>query len=255
MIVFTFYDYQITNYLFNPGTIFGKTFEVLGPTPMPLFVIFSSISLLFTAKFKKIQIKVLTYIGIVLALVYAFAMGIMTFKYSYAPYLFIPSIILFTLLSIFTIYLNIRIKKKENEQLLRTHFFICLCIFMVSFSSLFGSDLIKCIFGRVRYINLTSVSDYYPWFHINKFDFNSSFPSGHASRSLSLICASFILFYFNKAKWSLLIEAISIAFALTVAYTRMLEGMHYPTDLITGLVITSLAYIISKNYLRKKINI
>ena len=247
MITFTFFDYKITNHLFNPGTTFGKIFEVLGPFPMPLFVIYSGVSLFFIT-FRKRITQIFSYIGLSFALIYTSFMGVMTFKHSYASWMFIPSIIIYVLLITFSLLLNIKIGG-AGIDLKKKHRMICLCIFIVSFSSIFGSDLIKSVFGRVRYINLDSIENYYPWYHINKFDFNSSFPSGHASRSLTLICASFILFYFNHEKWAFIIEIISVIFAITVSISRLFEGMHYPADVTTGMFITIVPYIVCKHWL------
>ena len=244
MVIFTFFDYETTNRLFNPGTTFGKIFEVLGPSPMPFFVIYSGISLFFIPFTKRIT-RFFSFSGLSLALIYTSFMGVMTFKHSYAEWMFIPSIIMYALLIAFSIILNIKIND-VGKDVKKKHIMICLCIFIVSFSSIFCSDLIKSIFGRVRYINLDNIEQYYPWYHINKFDFNSSFPSGHASRSLTLICASFILFYFNQEKWAFIIEIVSVLFAITVSISRLFEGMHYPTDVITGLFITIVPYIICK---------
>ena len=53
MVLFTFYDYQITDGLFNRGTPFGKIFESVGPTFMPFFMMYSVVGLFSFLKFKK----------------------------------------------------------------------------------------------------------------------------------------------------------------------------------------------------------
>lgn len=248
MIVFSFFDLKIDQVLFNRGTTFGKIFEVIGPSPMLFLMMFSGVSLLFYNSSENKTKRVFIYIGLGFALLYSFFIGIMSFKHSYAPWMFIPSIVLSLGMVGFTIWFNLKIKKKD-ETYQRKHKYITLAIFAVAFISLIGSDIIKSIFGRVRYINLANPDDFKPWFYINKFDFNSSFPSGHASRSLSLIGASFLLLYKDHRKYMPIIEIGAIVFGLVVSFSRIIEGMHYPTDVVTGLYIVLLAYIVSKEKL------
>ena len=255
MSIFTFFDYQITSSLYNPGTTFGKIFEATGPMFMPFVMMFSTVGLIIILKFKKKSAKVLAYIGLGFCYIYATFMGVMTHKHSYAPWMFIPSIVLYVLFTTFTILLDLRIKK-EKPEIIEKYTRFLFVIFITGSVSLIGVDIIKSIFGRVRYLYLTNKSDFKYWFYINKFDFNSSFPSGHASRAMTTICFSLIPLYFGKKKLSLFVEAVGIIFAITVAISRMYEGMHYPTDLITGLLLTYLAFFISRyNFLFKNAEI
>ena len=127
-----------------------------------------------------------------------------------------------------------------------------LIMFITASFSLMGMDIIKSIFGRVRYTKLTDPSDFRYWFWINSFDFNSSFPSGHASRSMAAVCFALIPLYWGKKKLSLFIQVVAITFAVTVSISRLFEGMHYPTDIITGMSITYMAFLISRQKLYKK---
>ena len=241
MVVFSFFDLEINQALYNRGTTFGKIFEVIGPSPMLFLMLYSGISLIFLNKVENKTKRVLIYIGLGFALLYSSFMGVMAFKYSYAPWTFIPSIILSLGMIGFTIWFNFKIKKRD-ETFLKKHFIISLSIFIVAFTSILGTDLIKSIFGRVRYINLTNPDDFKPWFHINSFDFNSSFPSGHAARSLSLIGIAFLPFYKQDRKLVPFLEVIGIVFGLVVGFSRIIEGMHYPSDVVTGLYFVSLQY-------------
>lgn len=62
----------------------------------------------------------------------------------------------------------------------------------------------------------------------------SSFPSGHAFSSFN--CAV-ILFFANKKKFG----AVAIALAILIALSRVFLCVHYPTDVLAGAVLGSLA--------------
>ena len=251
MVLFTFYDYQITNGLFNRGTPFGKIFESIGPTFMPFFMMYSVIGLFSFLNFKKKTGKVFAYIGLGFSLIYACFMGVMTHKHSYAYWTFIPSIIIYAAFMGLTVYINKKIKEKD-EGFKKLHGKIVFVMFITAAVSLMGVDIIKSVFGRVRYINLSDESLFKPWYYVNSFDFNSSFPSGHAARAMTAICFSLIPLYFKKNVLSYAFEVFAILFAITVSVSRLIEGMHYPTDILTGAYLTFIAFYISKYFLIDK---
>lgn len=49
-------------------------------------------------------------------------------------------------------------------------------------------------------------------------------------------------------------EIGAIIFGLVVSFSRIIEGMHYQTDVVTGLYIVLLAYIVSKEKLFQSFN-
>ena len=57
MILFTFYDYKITNALYNPQTGFGMIFEAIGPMFMPFFMIYSTVGLIILLNLKEKLVK------------------------------------------------------------------------------------------------------------------------------------------------------------------------------------------------------
>lgn len=68
---------------------------------------------------------------------------------------------------------------------------------------------------------------------------NSSFPSGHTLEAFAI--AFGISFLFSKRVYSILI----FAWAFLIAYSRMALGVHYPFDVISGILLgVTLSYII-----------
>jgi membrane-associated phospholipid phosphatase len=60
-------------------------------------------------------------------------------------------------------------------------------------------------------------------------DTDSSFPSGHLS---SLTAFLFVIMFYYRKKWVWVISALAI---LLMAFSRMHNGMHYPSDILGGI--------------------
>jgi membrane-associated phospholipid phosphatase len=72
---------------------------------------------------------------------------------------------------------------------------------------------------------------------------DSSFPSGHMSSTLAVLT---IIFIYYRRFWP-----VSAFFILFMAYSRMHNGMHYPTDVLVGAVL-GIAYGLSSYSIVKK---
>ena len=243
MAIFTPLDYHITNELYNPQLLFSKICEVTGPIFMPFFGIYAIVSLFFCVKIKRTVLKIAFYAALSLLYAYYFFMGSFTLKYSYLPALFVPAIVSYPIWTAFCTYLNKIIIKNGLKCI---HFKIALVTFFTVFAAMGGVDIIKPICGRIRYNELKG--EYLPWYVIQSHLFNSSFPSGHAARSSLVLLFVLIPSYFQKKNTALKIclYVLGFAFIALVSFSRMLEGMHYPTDLLTGAAITLFTFFISK---------
>ena len=250
MAVFTFYDYEVTSSLYNPGTPYGMTFEVLGPILMPFVGIYSIVSIVMNVKFSKKFVKIIIYFLFGLLYVYYFFIGSFTCKYSYLPALFIPAIISYVLWTIGSIFINKHIKAKNLTEI---HIKVAWIMFITVLFAMVGSDAIKLTFGRIRFLQLTDKSEFLPWYVIQSHEFNSSFPSGHASRSAIILTLPLILRYFGikNRPLNILLYFLCFAFIIAVCISRLYEGMHYPTDLLTGFALTTFAFFIAKHKILK----
>lgn len=103
-------------------------------------------------------------------------------------------------------------------------------------------DIMKIEWGRVRYEDLSSESDFTEWFIINGPDPNNdSFPSGHAASAFSFLP---LLILINNKKMSNNLKIILIfsvvGFGLYVAIGRIVAGKHYASDVLFSAGICSI---------------
>ncbi len=107
------------------------------------------------------------------------------------------------------------------------------------------NQFLKALWGRIRPEDLESLSDFTSWFKIQWFTGNASFPSGHVTLSLAPLALIFILEQ-PKTKYKVLLS--TIAWGTGTAFGRIIEGAHYPTDVIFAMGITLFLFMIISWY-------
>lgn len=67
----------------------------------------------------------------------------------------------------------------------------------------------------------------------------SGFPSGHTAASVAFYgSVAVVVLWHTRHRWvGWLVVALAIAIALAVGGSRLYRGMHYPTDVLTGLLL------------------
>lgn len=75
-----------------------------------------------------------------------------------------------------------------------------------------------------------------------------SFPSGHTLESAAM-ATTLVLLFSNKVIW-----AFAIAWAMAVAYSRILLGVHYPSDVIAGIMLGILLSLLCHWFFLKKVS-
>lgn len=256
LIILTPYDLKISENIYQKGIWIDQFLEVIGPAFMPFFVFYSTVSLMCLLKVKNKVGQIFTYIGLGFVYVYAFFMGCFTFKHSYCPVLFIPSIVIYVLFTVLVVLLNLKLFKQNDKT--NAHLKICFVILIICLTSLLLTDIIKLIFSRARYHEiLAGEAAYHPWYYLTgRLVLNSSFPSGHVTRAGTALCFACLLFYKQRKKVTLIIvEALASIFTIVVGISRIIEGMHFATDVLTGYYLICLSYYLSKRFLLEKIKV
>ena len=138
---------------------------------------------------------------------------------------------LYTILAIVLIYMFK--KNKDTRRLAKETiiaFLICTALFIV----------LKLIFQRPRPFD--AFSQLIPL--VNK-PSDYSFPSGHTASAF--ICA-FMVYDGLPKKYSILV----LILAILVAFSRLYVGVHYPTDIIAGIVLAYIVYKFMKKTMSTK---
>lgn len=81
-----------------------------------------------------------------------------------------------------------------------------------------------------------------------------SFPSGHAMASSALALSLIVVFWPTRWRW--LVLAASLLYMVSIGLTRLYLGVHYPTDVIAGWIVSGawVAMVILIVHYRKRIS-
>ncbi|MFA5667649.1 MAG: phosphatase PAP2 family protein [Balneolaceae bacterium] len=110
---------------------------------------------------------------------------------------------------------------------------------IIFFASIITGSILKYIFSRPRpFVTYPDILQMYE-------STTSSFPSGHSITAFSLAIG--IMFLQPKRIY----VVIAFCWAVTIAYSRMILGSHYPSDVITSIAIVFL-YSIILHYLSEQ---
>ncbi len=114
-----------------------------------------------------------------------------------------------------------------------------------------GIQIVKFIWGRVRFRELDAVfSQFTPWYLPQGFTGFDSFPSGHAATGFMLL-AILILLEKKKMWMKKLSLTLIIFWGILLAFSRVVIGAHYASDVLFGsfFIILSFFYFRNKNSL------
>jgi membrane-associated phospholipid phosphatase len=117
---------------------------------------------------------------------------------------------------------------------------------MALWGYVFGIQVVKYFWGRVRFRELDAAfSQFTPWYlpqGITGFD---SFPSGHAA--MGWILLSLLILLVNQKQWIRFSTFILIfMWAIILAYSRVVIGAHFASDVLFGSFFIIFAFIIVK---------
>ena len=274
-ILGSFLDRQLSDAIFSRDNGFGLTISVIGTLPGYMVLALLGGSAFALGLHKKYQIPwrvvlyvlAATFVGLSIYFSGREFFGENGFTNEDLYFLGFIIVIPFAVASF---YLGYRLTKASN----RGYLWLILGITAVAiFMALVpGTTLLKSIFNRPRYRTLILYEDqigFHNWWqrctdrdelmvvlHLTKEEFKS-FPSGHASASAVFMIFASILPLFDEKyeKIQLPLFYAGFAWVLLVAFSRILVGAHFLSDVSMGGILTSVFMLINNEVIiavRKK---
>lgn len=250
LITSLFVDLKLDIWLNNPTQPFCKWIEGVGELPCRLICPLAGILIFYLC-----DKPIYKYFGLIVELGSSAYVG-----YHYAYYFFKEeNLILFGALSgleLGAILLYLAQYIKIPEEMKKPLIILSFAGIIIMFVQLGAVELIKSLWGRVRYRDLIKMPNYdafTPWYHPNGINGNRSFPSGHTGgASMSYLM---MLLPFAAPKWEkrkALCFFIPFVYTSMVAFTRLVVGAHFLSDVTVGGAIGFTTVIIAIPILEKK---
>ena len=265
MIVGSFFDFQISTALFDPDSLFGMLFASYGQLPAMLCISTAGTLLIKIADHRKKVLLILSYLfGILLN---AFAILGITMD----PMLYIPhmSIVLSLIIAVILVgvvnFIMLKLTQDANRQQIKK---VIILFIGVMFLEMIIINIIKIPWARPRMRMITAQNQVFqPWWVIGS-DMKDhlmalgiaaeefkSFPSGHTGNAACALLLGVLPVICQKLKGKEnLLFFIGVIFTLTVAFSRIIVGAHFLTDVTIGMSVTFLIEVIFVYKLWKKDN-
>lgn len=249
MIVGTFFDYQISEILFNPQSFFGMLFASYGQLPAMLCFSVSGL-LLFKIKKSNWLSSLLCISGFVVLTSFA-VLGI-----TLDPMLYIPNMSLgiSLLIAICIVILTDGLIWKYSASADRKQIKVFILILLGTIlTEIILINIIKIPWARprMRMLAVQPQAAFQPWWVIGcemkellislgvAAEEFKSFPSGHSGNAACamLLCVLPLISQKCRGKETLLFM-IGAGFMLIVAFSRLIMGAHFLSDVTVGMSIT-----------------
>lgn len=255
MLIFTFADLSVAMWIYNPDSMFGRFFQIVGTLPLNIVGIFSTIALVMTADHKMNVSTIVSYVlGALLAFFFGFY-GCLSFTNALpeGETLIMVATVAWVFVSIVLVGF---VMKAGNSTGLRKAAIIGVVACSVA---VFGPMLIKDVMSRPRFHTLDNPTEQFSyWFQKmphTDISSNSSFPSGHSSQSaLSLCCLLLPMFVkrLDNKRYYQIAGLCSAVFTVCVMVSRMVLGAHYGTDVLVGAMLTITAILVTYTFLSSR---
>ena len=251
LIAASFLDLRIDIMLNNPEDPFSKWFECMGEMPSRLICPVAG-----TVLFYLCEKPIAKATGVIVNLLGSAYLG-----YHIAHYFFldnknnIPFGILFGVgIGLTFLFIGQYITVSENRK--RMLIFLSVAGIIIMFLQLGLVEIGKIFWGRVRFRDLITEPDYASftaWYHPNGANGNRSFPSGHTAGAAMSFLAMYLPYLSDQCgQKKLLCYILPLIYTAVVAYTRLVMGAHYLSDVTAGAVIGFTLVIIGMNFADKK---
>jgi len=252
MVLATLWDLPISEHLYNPTNGFAIMMEVMGWWPFlfpPLMLSWYYITLPKAGE----EISRRKIFGIILCLIFTFSLFWCGFIFMLIrdwttgvvdihTYLWLAAVLLLVMLT------GLLVSKTPAHKR-RVIWFVGWAGTVLAGVNLVVITALKLIWQRTRFDTLVlegSYADFTSWFQpfANGGD---SFPSGHVADAVSLLLLISLCDAWPKAeKHKALMYAIAWVYIAFMAYTRIVLGSHYLSDVLVGAALIALLYFIMR---------
>ena len=249
LVLGTLFDQTISNAIYQPEHFVAKLFESVGIFPPFIFLSATFVVLFFLVEEedrRRVWKKALfAAIAVLPYVVYGF-MASETF----VEKTWVRILVGVGASAILTPLTFLVLKGRTREALKRLEVFLVFASIVCVLSSLLTINVMKYVWGRVRYREMMAAEDYAlqdftPWYHINGFSLHGhhSFPSGHtcSATNLLVLCALEKV-YPDAAKKNVTIRLAVGMYIFLMAYSRIVIGAHFLSDVTVGFLIGFLCY-------------
>lgn len=244
LLLSAFFDLTIAKSIYNPLSIFGEVFDVLGQAPCYLMVALS-LSFTFAYSYKKSGKKFL--IISILSAIFSIVIWFVIVNIYFGKILKLWLVILVSLPLNALLLAFINFSEASKEKLFK---FALFTLALICLSILINQGL-KFIWGRYRFDDLYkagTLSNFTPWWQIRGVNGNKSFPSGHTTAATTMFCLRYLLELFNaKKKVKISLCVLLALYVIGVAYSRMVIGAHYLSDVTVGFGLTFVLFMVCYN--------
>lgn len=241
------FDLDISLAVADGGSVFGRTLEIAGEPPAILFTSFNFA--LMMAHFTKKPIRVARD-RILAALTLFASVGTSVFSVNkIADYLTDYGVITGGIAVSFTVYtlstliaagFVLLVMRMKRETVERYFYIACRCV-TAAVATFVIIWAFKLVWGRVRFRQLEGeLSRFTAWYLPQGFTGYFSFPSGHTANATVILSVSYYLDCLPEKyrRYKPLITALLGVWIVLVAFSRVVVGAHYLSDVLFGMAIT-----------------
>lgn len=247
LIVASFFDQKISSALFSVNFI-SKIGAVLGKIPAYFIFAFAGAVLAKSASLKEKRYR--ARLPLIMLYLLVTIMGSAMLGFSMVDDIVTNKVVklliagILSLLTMATVLSLVKLITADKINLLRKWAFTSLITIAVI---IIAVAAIKLSWGRVRYEDIvTGQGAFSPWYIPQGYTGNKSMPSGHVALSACLfLLVPMFRALPNMHSVSIGMVFISVAFTVAVAFSRIMGGHHFLSDVTVAIIISYITISVS----------
>ena len=235
------YDYQITDFLYQLLPVTGRIFERFLLIPVQLMTVIT-MAMLFRTKRNAFYLLI-GYVASLYMLQDALHYWVSLSHTEIQLALLAGSALLCAMVQLILHY--------TPYAWIQKHLSFFVFYTLVLLSAVLITTIIKVSWGRIRYRDMQTATQFCVWYHPCGLYGNNSFPSGHTTAFTTLLC--WLQWKKNPYEKPAVLRYVLItALLILMPVTRMIMGAHFLSDTAMGFLIAYSCYIYYRNFFRKR---